>query len=151
VDAVCEYCRRGLNDFMVEIGGEVRARGRNRSGSLAPWIAKPLLGTAPSPAREWVITLDNRPSRFRRLQDYFEIDGQIYSHEMDPERRPAHTASPRLPLPPLSALTRTRWQRPDVLERKRIALIESWQTQRSPHRPRADGAPDQEDFGLILQ
>ena len=94
VDAVCEYlAARGLNDFMVEIGGEVRARGRNRSGS--PWrlgIAKPLLGTAPSPATEWVITLDNQAvATSGDYQDYLEIDGQIYSHEMDPRTgRPAH-------------------------------------------------------------
>jgi thiamine biosynthesis lipoprotein len=93
-DAVYEYLAgKGLNDFMVEIGGEVRARGRNRSGS--PWrlgIAKPLLGTAPSPATEWVITLENQAvATSGDYQDYFEIDGQIYSHEMDPRTgRPAH-------------------------------------------------------------
>ena len=93
VDVVYEYLAvKGLHDFMVEIGGEVRARGKNRSGS--PWrlgIAKPLLGTPPSPATEWVITLENQAvATSGDYQDYFEIDGQVYSHEMDPRTgRPA--------------------------------------------------------------
>jgi thiamine biosynthesis lipoprotein len=93
VDAVYEYlAATGLSDFMVEIGGEVRARGTNRAGS--PWrlgIAKPLPGTTPSPATEWVIALDNQAvATSGDYQDYFEIDGQIYSHEMDP--RTGHPA-----------------------------------------------------------
>ncbi len=93
VDAVYEFLAgMGLDDFMVEIGGEVRARGKNRSGS--PWrlgIAKPLPGTEPSQATEWVITLDNQAvATSGDYQDYFEIEGQIYSHEMDPRTgRPA--------------------------------------------------------------
>ena len=93
VDAVCEYlAARGLHDFMVDIGGDVRARGTNRAGS--PWrlgIAKPLPGMLPSPATEWVIALENQAvATSGDYQDYFEIGGQIYSHEMDP--RTGHPA-----------------------------------------------------------
>ena len=93
VDAVYEYlAAKGLNDLMVDIGGEVRARGRNPSG--APWrlgIAKPVPGMPPSPATEWVITLDDQAvATSGDYQDYFEMNGQIYSHEMDP--RTGHPA-----------------------------------------------------------
>lgn len=86
VDAVFEYLAGGgLHDFMVEIGGEVRARGRNRTGS--PWrlgIAKPVLGRIPSPATEWVIALDNQAvATSGDYEDFFELGGRIYSHEMD--------------------------------------------------------------------
>jgi thiamine biosynthesis lipoprotein len=86
VDAVFEYlASEGLRDFMVEIGGEVRARGRNRAGT--PWrlgIAKPLLGRVPSPATEWVIALDNQAvATSGDYEDFFQLGGRVYSHEMD--------------------------------------------------------------------
>ena len=75
----------GFGDYLVEIGGELRGRGTNRTG--VPWriaIEKPDPG-----AREVyaIIDLDNASvATSGGYRNYFDADdGQIYSHTIDPD------------------------------------------------------------------
>lgn len=73
----------GVTDFMVEAGGEVRARGRNPDGR--PWqigIEEP--DATPQRAR-YVVPLAGRAmATSGDYRIYFERDGRRYSHEIDP-------------------------------------------------------------------
>lgn len=82
----------GYLDHLVEIGGEVRARGRNRLGTA--WtvaIESPPAhsSTAGGPSRERglqrILSLDDSAlATSGDYRNYFEIDGQRYSHTIDP-------------------------------------------------------------------
>jgi FAD:protein FMN transferase len=73
----------GITDYMVEAGGEVRARGRNPGGR--PWqigIEEP--DATPQRAR-YVVPLDGMAmATSGDYRIYFERDGRRYSHEIDP-------------------------------------------------------------------
>ncbi|NLE38533.1 MAG: FAD:protein FMN transferase, partial [Pirellulaceae bacterium] len=75
--------RRGHDNYMVEVGGEVRSRGLNRQGR--PWqiaIERPIGG-----AREIqsVLPLGTRAmATSGDYRNYFEKDGRRYSHLIDP-------------------------------------------------------------------
>lgn len=84
VDAVAELLLKSSYDsFMVEIGGEVRAQGRKHDGSS--WR----IGLE-SPKRnareiEAVVSLnDVALATSGDYRNFFELDGQIYSHTIDP-------------------------------------------------------------------
>jgi thiamine biosynthesis lipoprotein len=84
VDAVAEnLLTLGIDHYMVEIGGEVRARGRNARGSL--WriaIEKP---SSASRSVHTVIELnDLGMATSGDYRNYFETDGRRYSHTVDP-------------------------------------------------------------------
>jgi thiamine biosynthesis lipoprotein len=74
---------RGVDHYMVEIGGEVRARGRNARGTL--WriaIEKPSSG---SRSVHTVIELnDLGMATSGDYRNYFETEGRRYSHTIDP-------------------------------------------------------------------
>ncbi len=84
VDAVTDLLdAHGLSDYLVEIGGEVRARGRNASGK--PWSvgieapdrnARKVQGVVRLPDMAMATSGDYR--------NYFEYDGVFYSHTIDP-------------------------------------------------------------------
>lgn len=76
---------QGINDYMVELGGEVRAKGKNQEGEI--WtigIDKPL-ETASHDQLQATLLLENRSlatsGNYRR---FYEKDGVKYSHTIDP-------------------------------------------------------------------
>jgi len=84
VDQVCSFLeRQGINDYLVDIGGDLRAKGSNDRGS--PWtiaIEKPQPGTR-------VIQRVVQVSGFALAtsgdyRNYFEKDGRRFSHTIDP-------------------------------------------------------------------
>jgi thiamine biosynthesis lipoprotein len=81
--AVAALETRGVQDFMVEVGGEVRTRGVNATGHA--WrigIEEP--DAMPQRAR-WVVPLSGRAmATSGDYRNYFFEDGQRYSHEIDP-------------------------------------------------------------------
>ena len=84
VDAVAEYLQsQGIDNYMVEIGGEIRAMGRNARDRL--WriaIEKPSSG---SRSIHTVIELDNVGiATSGDYRNYFEKEGRRYSHTIDP-------------------------------------------------------------------
>jgi FAD:protein FMN transferase len=75
---------RGFGDYMVEVSGEVRARGMNADG--VPWrigIERPDGG--PQRLLQYVVPLVNRAlATSGDYRNFFERDGRRYSHEIDP-------------------------------------------------------------------
>ena len=85
VDVVAELLiSKGLADFMVEIGGELRVQGIN-SQSL-PWriaVEKPVVGQR---ALQRIISpMENGVATSGDYRNYFEQDGIRYSHIIDPD------------------------------------------------------------------
>jgi thiamine biosynthesis lipoprotein len=74
---------RGIANYMVEVGGEVRTRGVNAAGM--PWrigIEEP--DASPQRAR-WVVPLSGRSmATSGDYRNYFVEAGRRYSHEIDP-------------------------------------------------------------------
>lgn len=75
--------QNGVRGYMVEIGGEVRTRGRKPDGgSWRIGIERPV-----ATAREiqWVVELDDRSlATSGDYRNFFEQQGRRYSHEIDP-------------------------------------------------------------------
>ncbi len=70
---------------MVEIGGEVLASGRRRDGR--PWqvgISRPEAGDAPDDVYRVLSLTDRALATSGDYRNFFEIDGQHYSHIIDP-------------------------------------------------------------------
>lgn len=87
VDAVYKYLiSNEISNLMIEIGGEVRTKGRNPLSKL--WtiaIERPTLSGEVGEEFDWVLDLDNEAmATSGDYRNYFEIDGLIYSHEIDP-------------------------------------------------------------------
>lgn len=85
VDAVAEIlAQSGSDDFLVEIGGEVRASGRRLDG--APWrvaIEKP---DTQGRSIQAAVSLDNAAiATSGNYRDYFQIGNKRYSHIIDPK------------------------------------------------------------------
>lgn len=75
--------RQGFDDYLVEIGGEFRARGTTAAGRL--WrvaIERPVEG---SRILGEIVVLENRAiATSGTTRDFFEQDGRHYSHCIDP-------------------------------------------------------------------
>jgi len=75
--------KQGVTNYLVEIGGELKASGRNDQGS--PWtiaVEKPV-----NLSRSVFRTLELRNMSMATSGDYrnyFEVDGKRYSHTIDP-------------------------------------------------------------------
>lgn len=87
VDEISELLRsNGINDYLVEIGGEVYASGTKKDGS--PWrvgINKPL-PHAPFQQIHKVVKLRNKAlATSGDYRNFFEINGIRYSHVIDPK------------------------------------------------------------------
>jgi len=87
VDAVYSFLESiGMNNIMVEIGGEVRTKGKNRKNE--PWmiaVETPDLESAGSKTISWVLSLENKAmATSGDYRNYYEIEGIRYSHEIDP-------------------------------------------------------------------
>jgi Membrane-associated lipoprotein involved in thiamine biosynthesis len=85
VDKVAEYLESAaVPDYLVEVGGELRAQGRNPVGSA--WrigIERP---TADQSSVQEVILLDNQAvATSGDYRNYFEQNGQRYSHILNPK------------------------------------------------------------------
>ena len=84
VDVVAEYLRKkGVNNMMVEIGGEVVARGVNARGEV--WRIG--IDNPEQPGRMTVaITLDDQAlATSGNYLNFYERDGQKYAHTIDPK------------------------------------------------------------------
>ena len=87
VDAVYSFLESiGMNNIMVEIGGEVRTKGENRKNE--PWmiaVETPDLESAGNKTISWALPLENKAmATSGDYRNYYEIDGIRYSHEIDP-------------------------------------------------------------------
>jgi thiamine biosynthesis lipoprotein len=83
VDKVCGYLdTQNINNYLVEIGGEVRVKGNNHNGQ--PWqigVEKP----DETGSLENVIGLtDLSLATSGDYHNYFEVEGKRYSHTIDP-------------------------------------------------------------------
>jgi thiamine biosynthesis lipoprotein len=86
VDVIAEFLNnKQVINYMVEIGGEVRCRGKNVTNEL--WsigINTPTIGSTNSEVFE-VIQLDNESiATSGNYRNYFEIDGKTLGHTIDP-------------------------------------------------------------------
>ena len=87
VDQIFDYLiSRGLERFMVEIGGEIRVIGNNKEGKK--WkigIDKPVVGNQPGDDMLAVIALDNKAmATSGNYRNFFEYDNKKYSHIVNP-------------------------------------------------------------------
>ena len=86
VDQVVEVVRReGFTDFIVEVGGEVRAGGSRRDG--LPWrvgINRPRADAAPDEVYRVAFLRDQAFATSGDYRNYFARDGVRYSHVLDP-------------------------------------------------------------------
>jgi len=74
---------QGIGSFLVEIGGETRARGEKADGS--PWrIAIERPGNAVTEPLTVLTAEDLAVATSGDYRNYFEHDGQRYSHTLDP-------------------------------------------------------------------
>jgi FAD:protein FMN transferase len=93
VDVVSRYFMKlGIKNFMIEIGGEVRTKGKNPKGDL--WrigVDKPGDGSSPSGENlQTIILLNNKSvTTSGNYRKFFEENGRKYSHIIDP-----HTGYP---------------------------------------------------------
>ena len=89
VDLVAEaFVARGVRNFLVEIGGEVRTAGRNPAGGA--WTIGIERPDAPPGTPALAIELhDVAVSTSGDYREFFEADGRRYSHTFDP-----HTGRP---------------------------------------------------------
>ena len=85
VDQLAEIMeKKGVTDYLVEIGGEMRVSGVNASGT--PWriaVEKPLTNAR---AMQRLITIgDNAIATSGDYRNYYEENGVRYSHLIDPK------------------------------------------------------------------
>jgi thiamine biosynthesis lipoprotein len=76
--------RQGVHDYLVEIGGELRARGTTAAGR--PWrvgIERPVEGR--HVVGEIVLLKNRAIATSGTTEDFFEQDGRHYSHIIDPK------------------------------------------------------------------
>ena len=84
VDKVAEYLESvGVRDYLVEVGGELKGKGTNDKGE--PWriaIEKPVRGAR---AIQGIVRVDGQAvATSGDYRNYFERDGERYSHMIDP-------------------------------------------------------------------
>ncbi len=88
VDVVAELIEaNGINNYLVEIGGEMRLKGFKHTGELwAIAIEKPILDPSgvQRAVHQVVIPKDNAVATSGDYRIYFEADGQRFSHIIDP-------------------------------------------------------------------
>ena len=101
--------RLGFTDYLVDICGEMRARGLNAQGK--PWrigIERP---DAPTRTAHRIVALDGQAlATSGDYRIYFEQDGQRYSHEIDPRTgAPAQHALASVSVVTRDAATADAW------------------------------------------
>ncbi len=87
VDQVCEALERmGFEAFLVEVGGELRARGTRSDGSIwSVGIERP--DSDIRTAYRALALVDMAVATSGDYRNFFEIDGERYSHIIDPRTR----------------------------------------------------------------
>ena len=88
VDIVCQFFdMKGIKNYMVEIGGEVRAKGKNDKGKF--WrigVDKPSFENQPGEDLQVILMLDNKAmTTAGNYRNYIEENGVKYSHIIDPK------------------------------------------------------------------
>lgn len=85
VDAVAQLLNTlGYDNYLVEIGGEIRLKGHNAAGDH--WrigIEKPMVGMMQT-SRQAVAMTDVAVATSGDYRNYFEVNGVRYSHTIDP-------------------------------------------------------------------
>jgi len=87
VDIVCRFFEsKGLKNYMVEIGGEVRAKGKNDKGkSWRIGVDKPSYTDNPGENLQVILLLDNKAmTTAGNYRNFIEENGVKYSHIIDP-------------------------------------------------------------------
>jgi thiamine biosynthesis lipoprotein len=87
VDVVAQIIdENGLQNHMVEIGGEVVAKGLNARGE--PWkigVDTPGLSSLPGQQLQAILTLQNvAVATSGDYRNFFEYNGKVYSHTINP-------------------------------------------------------------------
>lgn len=84
VDLIAErFQAMGLSHFMIDLGGEVRAQGRNARGEIWRIAVERPIDMEPEPYA--IVKLDNASvTTSGEYRAYFDRDGQRYSHTIDP-------------------------------------------------------------------
>lgn len=78
-----ELARRGFTDFLVDIGGELRTRGRNQEGE--PWRIAIDRPQAHGQATQRIVPVSNLAiATSGDYRNYREVDGQRVAHILDP-------------------------------------------------------------------
>lgn len=89
VDVVAELIEaNGITNYLVEIGGEMRLRGFKHTGELwAIAIEKPIFDPSGDhrAVQQVIIPKDNAVATSGDYRNYFEADGQRFSHIIDPD------------------------------------------------------------------
>lgn len=89
VDVVAELIEaNGIVNYLVEIGGEMRLRGFKHTGELwAIAIEKPIFDPSGDhrAVQQVIIPKDNAVATSGDYRNYFEADGQRFSHIIDPD------------------------------------------------------------------
>jgi thiamine biosynthesis lipoprotein len=89
VDVVAELLEaNGFTSYLVEIGGEMRLKGFKRTGELwAIAIEKPIFDPSGEhrAVQQVIIPKDNAVATSGDYRNYFEVDGQRFSHIIDPD------------------------------------------------------------------
>lgn len=85
VDVVGNYLeQQGIDNYLVDIGGEVRARGKNKTN---PWhiaIEKPEASLSPKVQR--IVELNNLSmATSGNYRNFFDYNGRRYSHTINPK------------------------------------------------------------------
>lgn len=88
------FMRNGVRDFLIEIGGEIVARGHNPSGK--PWsvaIERPVISKESTYEAKCIIYLnDECVATSGNYRNYREENGRTFGHTIDPVTgRPSHT------------------------------------------------------------
>lgn len=86
VDVVARYLESlNIQDYMVDIGGELRTRGHNeRKAKWRIGIELPVYGSLDQVAQEVIQPGDMAMATSGDYRNYFEQDGVRYSHTIDP-------------------------------------------------------------------
>lgn len=73
----------GINDYLVEVGGEVRIRGKKPDGDWRIAIERPVMAFGQE-AQKIIAPGNHAVATSGDYRNYFEKDGQRYSHTIDP-------------------------------------------------------------------
>ncbi|MCB9317283.1 MAG: FAD:protein FMN transferase [Lewinellaceae bacterium] len=88
VDVLAQYLeKQGVQNYMVEVGGEVRTAGKNARGEL--WrigIDKPVADGGEGRPLQTVVSMENQAlATSGSYRKFVERDGKKYSHAIDPQ------------------------------------------------------------------
>ncbi|PCI60419.1 MAG: FAD:protein FMN transferase ApbE [Gammaproteobacteria bacterium] len=85
VDKVADFIEaQGFKNYLVEIGGEMRLKGFKHTGELwAVAIEKPV--SEERSVQDIILPKDNAIATSGDYRNYFEVDGQRFSHIIDPD------------------------------------------------------------------